>query len=217
MLVPTCVFLPSSFSCIHLPSPRESPLSLNQVESFLSFSLFLHSLLWTPSLSYHRIYPSSVRSFPLTPLVLQFVRVLSLRLARHSSFSLFISLSLSRSFSFSLTRARIHSDAYVPTSPWLDEIRTRVSTDYTRDRSVVCVACHLYVHVRDSSSWSRLHARERGNANEGRPNPRDLRRSRCRRVEVPLARVVLLRTRPRLLFRRLREFYLMTIRQKHRI
>lgn len=100
------------------------------------------------------------------------------------SFTLFLSLFLFLSCSFfSLTRARIHSDAYVPTSPWLDEIRTRVSTDYARDLLNVYVACYLYIHVRDSSSWSHLHARERGNVYEGRPNPRDL--CRCRRVQVP--------------------------------
>lgn len=79
---------------------------------------------------------------------------------------------------FSLSRARtyihtcIHSDAYVPTSPWLNEIRTRVSTGDARDVSSVCVTrtCTC-IHMCSDSSRSHLYARKRGDVDKGRPNP----------------------------------------------
>lgn len=91
-----------------------------------------------------------------------------------------------RSFSLSRTYTCIHSDAYVPTSPWLNEIRTRVSTGDARDASSVCVTrIRTCMRACSDSSRSHLYARKRGDVDEGRPNSRELRRSRCRRVEVP--------------------------------
>lgn len=151
------VFLPLSLSRVS-PPLRAPFLSFSQVKFFLTPSLnspdrfvslahvsspSLYSQLVLSS-SFHRICLTFIYSFPLAHVVFRAYSLAPFLLTLLSSFFPF--LFLSRSHTHICAHTCIHSDAYVPTSPWLNEIRTRVSTGDARDASSVCVT-YIYTRV----------------------------------------------------------------------
>lgn len=115
-------------------------LSLISPDEFIFFahvsSPSLYSRLVLSS-SFHRICLTFIHLLPFAHVIFH-AYPLAPFLPILLSF-LFPFLLLSRSHTHIHTHTYSHSDAYVPTSPWLNEIRTRVSTGDARDASSVCV------------------------------------------------------------------------------
>lgn len=116
---------------LSFPFHRIGLVSLSHISS-PSISLFsASSVLVVPPM-----YLTFVHSFPLARVAFRGVASRSILTNTPLVFPFF---SLSRARTYIHIHTCIHSDAYVPTSPWLNEIRTRVSTGDARDVSGVCV------------------------------------------------------------------------------